>query len=98
MLEWDLKKLNDCFGEVTFRVYSDFDKTFNMSLEKFLNYANAQNDEDPLYLFDNAFASKIPTFFGDYTVPSIFPDDLLDCLGKLARLYIECMSDFRGIS
>jgi len=89
VLDWDLNKLKDIFGEVTFRVCSDFDKTLNMSLEKFLDYANAQNDEDPLYLFDNDFASKIPSFFGDYTIPSIFPDDLLDCLGKLLGPYIK---------
>eukprot|EP00210_Caulerpa_lentillifera_P001655 g1591.t1 len=82
LLKWDLSKLIKCFGNVLFKIDTPFRQGCKMTLDEFMKYAIQQTDEEPLYLFDSEFASKVPTFFKDYTIPTIFPDDLMDLLGE----------------
>lgn len=65
---------------------SVFRKEFEMTLKNYLQYAIEQRDEDPLYLFDSNSHSKAPTLFSAYSVPSIFPQDLLETLGESNHL------------
>jgi hypothetical protein len=54
---------------------------FHFTLPEYLAYAHAVTDDQPLYLFDKSFASKVPQLGHDYTVPPYFQDDLLSVLG-----------------
>ena len=80
-MRWDVDALDRSFGEITFTV-SCRDGGFEMQLRNFLEYARMQWDEDPLYLFDSDFATKASAVVQDYTLPSIFSNDLMPLLGK----------------
>ena len=49
---------------------------------KFFRYLARSRDEQPLYLFDKAFAAKAPQLAADYAVPHLFDDDLFGVLGE----------------
>lgn len=53
-----------------------------MSFESYCAYADAQQDELPLYLFDKHFASSSPRLASDYTIPPHFSEDLFSVLGS----------------
>ena len=49
-------------------------------LRAFLEYAAANNDEQPLYLFDSRFGEAAPELLAEYTPARYFGDDLFDLL------------------
>eukprot|EP00887_Chlorella_sp_A99_P005234 scaffold1.g5234.t1 len=52
-----------------------------MSFEAYCEYSDANSDELPLYLFDKTFAATAPRLGEDYSVPSLFGEDLYALLG-----------------
>lgn len=56
-----------------------------MSFEAYCRYADAQQDELPLYLFDKEFLKIAPQLSRDYYVPEHFSEDLFSVLGEESR-------------
>lgn len=52
-----------------------------MRFEDYCAYADSQEDELPLYLFDRRFATHAPRLAEDYRVPEPFAEDLFSVLG-----------------
>ena len=52
-----------------------------MRFEDYCAYADSQEDELPLYLFDKRFATHAPELAADYRVPEPFAEDLFSVLG-----------------
>ena len=51
-----------------------------ISLRDYLQYLVSQQDDDPLYLFDEEFAQTCPAMLDDYSVPDyLLADDVLSC-------------------
>lgn len=44
-----------------------------MQAEDFFTYLQRQNDDSPLYLFDQHFAERSPALAEDYSTPAVFP-------------------------
>lgn len=53
--------------------------------DRYIQYADAQSDEMPLYLFDKHFTTANPQLASDYTVPPHFSSDLFSVLGPEKR-------------
>lgn len=53
-----------------------------MSFDAYCRYADAQQDEMPLYLFDKHFVESAPQLAEDYSVPPHFAEDLFSVLGS----------------
>jgi F-box domain len=56
-----------------------------MKFEAYCHYADSQQDELPLYLFDKEFSKTAPQLAKDYFVPEHFSEDLFSVLGEEAR-------------
>ena len=56
-----------------------------MRFKSYLEYAESNTDEMPLYLFDKHFAMKAPYLTKDYEVPEYFRDDMFAVLGEDGR-------------
>jgi hypothetical protein len=56
-----------------------------MKFDSYCRYADAQQDELPLYLFDKEFLKTAPELGKDYFVPEHFNEDLFSVLGEEAR-------------
>ena len=56
---------------------------WDMRLRQWYEYASANQDEAPLFVFDKLFQERAPEMLADYDVPRVFRDrDLFDLLGK----------------
>ena len=74
---WDRAELLSRFGDRRFHVGGHaFD------LRAFLAYASANNDEQPLYLFDSRFGEAAPELLEEYEPACYFGDDLFDLLSE----------------
>ncbi|CAK9218145.1 unnamed protein product [Sphagnum troendelagicum] len=82
---WNLKQMVDKYGDVAFKVSQSHGKKVKMKLKDYASYLQSQNDEEPLYIFDSKFGEVAPTMLQDYSVPSIFSEDLLALLDKQIR-------------
>lgn len=49
-----------------------------LKIKHFIEYLNTQEDDSPLYIFDDSFDRKCPDLLSDYWVPKYFPDDLFE--------------------
>ncbi|RLN65834.1 hypothetical protein BBJ28_00012399 [Nothophytophthora sp. Chile5] len=58
---------------------------FQFTMEKYLEYACALVDDQPLFIFDKEFAVKVPQLAQDYTVPEYFQEDFFALLGPDKR-------------
>ena len=56
-----------------------------MPLRRYASYAAAQRDEEPLYVFDEAFGETCPALLHEYARPACAEDDLLATLGEERR-------------
>ena len=85
---WTEESLRGRFGSGKFNVGGH-----EMQLDNFFDYCRATVDEQPLYLFDKAFATKAPPLAREYTPPHFFaPErDLFDALPA------DCRPDFRWL-
>lgn len=46
-------------------------------MENFFNYADANRDEDPAFIFDPTFADAVKVLGEDFIPPDMLNDDLL---------------------
>ena len=75
--KWSRQYLESAFAEVSFAC-----GPVDMRLRDFFQYADAVQEERPLYLFDKHFASKCPALAEDYSIPPYFATDLFSVLGE----------------
>ena len=78
--EWTAARLEERFGDVSFRVSATRDER----LRDFLAYARSAvpaSEERPAYLFDKAFAAKCPAMRDEFEIPKYFKEDLMGVLG-----------------
>ncbi|KAG7400439.1 hypothetical protein PHYBOEH_005814 [Phytophthora boehmeriae] len=86
--EWTMEKLAARFqSDVKHRITHNLDITSNsptmeMTFADYLQYANNQHDETPLYIFDARFGEKMPTMLSDYDVEDlkVFKEDFLSVM------------------
>ncbi|CAK4081369.1 unnamed protein product [Aphanomyces euteiches] len=93
---WTLPHLVTRYGDVSCRVTHNLDvskeePTLRMTLADFATYTASQHDETPLYIFDADFGTAMPELLDDYSIPSVFQEDLLSLLPTASR------PDFRWI-
>eukprot|EP00741_Cyanophora_paradoxa_P009395 tig00000144_g9101.t1 len=81
-IRWTRENLLRRFGEARFDVSG-----YQMRLADYMAYADGTRDDQPIYLFDKAFAKKAPEMAGEYSVPEYFGAgrDLFSALGEEAR-------------
>ncbi|EFA84572.1 transcription factor jumonji [Heterostelium album PN500] len=75
--EWTKQRLIERFGDVCFKISHGDHKNIPMRFADYVQYMATQNDEEPLYVFDQSFGEKAPAMLNEYKVPSkFFPEDL----------------------
>lgn len=72
---WGAAALEAAHGSVSFHTAG-----FDCTLSEYLAYARAEESDQPLYLFDAAFAEKAPAL-GQFAAPAAFREDLFALLG-----------------
>jgi len=75
--EWDREYLLQHAGDVEFAA-----GPIDLKLRDYYNYADAVEEERPLYIFDSKFAEKAPQLAADYEVPIYFREDIFSILGE----------------
>ncbi|RLN52197.1 hypothetical protein BBJ29_000799 [Phytophthora kernoviae] len=86
--EWTMEKLAARFpSDVKHRITHNLDiisnsPTMEMTFADYLQYANNQHDETPLYIFDARFGEKMPAMLNDYDVEDlkVFKEDFLSVI------------------
>jgi len=73
---WTKEYLLENFGEVTFRA-----EAVDITLGRYLRYANTTTDEGPIYLFDRFFCDHAPKMRDQFEVPPYFREDLFSVVG-----------------
>ena len=73
---WGADALEAAHGSVSFHTAG-----FDCTLSEYLAYARAEKSDQPLYLFDAAFAEKAPAL-GQFCAPAAFREDLFALLGR----------------
>jgi hypothetical protein len=58
---------------------------FQMPMDKYLHYSRTLKDDQPLFIFDKEFATKVPQLASDYAVPEYFQEDFFALLGAEHR-------------
>jgi hypothetical protein len=56
-----------------------------MKLRDYFQYCGSVQEQQPIYLFDNDFAEKVPQFLKEYEVPMYFREDFFSLLGPKDR-------------
>lgn len=74
---WDREYLLKHAGEVDFAA-----GPIHLKLNDYYQYADAVEEERPLYIFDSKFGEKAPQLAADYEVPVYFREDLFSILGE----------------
>ena len=70
------------FADCKFRCgESDSGKPLKVSLNVFAEYMASQEDDSPLYVFDDTFGDESRALLDEYTVPPYFTEDLFSYLG-----------------
>ncbi|KAG0565056.1 hypothetical protein KC19_8G160000 [Ceratodon purpureus] len=82
---WNLPQLVDKYGDVGFKVSQAHGKKIKMKLKDYAAYMACQHDEEPLYIFDAKFGESAPEMLEEYSVPTLFSEDLLAVLDKPVR-------------
>lgn len=86
---WSYEKLCKRYADVPFKVGKDDSGTpIRVPLDKFNVYTKKNNDDSPLYVFDNKFGARKDVrdqFLKEYRVPSYFPDDYMAISGEDGR-------------
>jgi len=80
--KWKSEKLADKYGDILFKISHQGHKRIPMKFRDYVEYMKVQNDEEPLYVFDEAFGEKAPEMLSDYSIPKYFPEDLFEVSGK----------------
>ncbi|RKP26289.1 hypothetical protein SYNPS1DRAFT_6570, partial [Syncephalis pseudoplumigaleata] len=77
---WTREGLLARYGSTMFRA-----EKVDMTLADYMAYAEAQQDESPLYLFDRGFTERCTAMHGEFAVPAYFREDLFSHLGEEQR-------------
>ncbi|CAJ1408105.1 unnamed protein product [Effrenium voratum] len=79
---WSWESFFKRYGKSSFKVGKD-DRGGSVRLraDHFERYAQQQQDDSPVYLFDNQFKHEKKAILDDYRVPSYFPDDYMGLCG-----------------
>lgn len=85
---WTLETLKKEYPAHLFRCNCPGKRTVKMTMSDFVDYIWEQQDETPLYLFDDEFGNSTPSLMHGYNIPDIFSEDLFNCLGKLSTRVI----------
>lgn len=72
---WTKEYLKEKFGGVTFKAES-----VDITMERYLRYAELTTDEAPIYLFDRLFCERMPGAGEQFEVPEYFREDLFSVL------------------
>jgi hypothetical protein len=80
-----MQKWNRSYLQKAFKDGSVIVGDASMKFEAYCRYADSQQDELPLYLFDKEFIKAAPQLGKDYLVPEHFSEDLFSVLGEEAR-------------
>ncbi|EGC32612.1 hypothetical protein DICPUDRAFT_155396 [Dictyostelium purpureum] len=83
--EWTTEKLIEKYGDTIFKIAHQDNKRIQMTFRDYVQYMKTQNDEEPLYVFDQAFGEKAPSLLEQYKVPKYFPEDLFQYSGPEER-------------
>ncbi|KAK9830262.1 hypothetical protein WJX72_010661 [[Myrmecia] bisecta] len=78
---WDVQSLVAEYRDVCFQASKPAGGNVPMTLRDYMAYAVAQQDEEPLYVFDKGFGEAAPVMLQAYEVPKVFPEDLFAGLG-----------------
>ncbi|KAE9603865.1 putative transcription factor & chromatin remodeling &Metalloenzymes JmjC family [Lupinus albus] len=78
--KWTTEQLLLNYGDVAFKISQRSARKVSMKLEDYVSYTKVQNDEDPLYIFDEKFGEVAPSLLKDYSVPHLFQEDYFDIL------------------
>ena len=75
MKKWKLDNIEEHYGSVQFNCGEDQ----LITLSTLLAYNRWQQDDTPLYIFDDAFHKRCPEMLNDYNqhIQDLFPDDLM---------------------
>ncbi|KAI9596539.1 hypothetical protein BDF19DRAFT_437777 [Syncephalis fuscata] len=77
---WTQDQLLANYGDTHFRA-----EKVDITLADYWAYAEAQQDESPLYLFDRGFTDRCVKMQKEFTVPNYFSEDLFSHLGNDKR-------------
>ncbi|GAX73493.1 hypothetical protein CEUSTIGMA_g945.t1 [Chlamydomonas eustigma] len=80
--KWTFDHLSEHFGAIAFGASRPTGGSAPMLMKDFVDYMKRQSDEEPLYIFDKAFAERAPEMLSHFSVPSVFHQDLMSCLGN----------------
>lgn len=58
---------------------------FQLPMDKYLQYSRTLMDDQPLFIFDKQFETKVPQLGLDYAVPEYFQEDFFSLLGPQRR-------------
>ncbi|KAM9999759.1 hypothetical protein ACTFIZ_008230 [Dictyostelium cf. discoideum] len=83
--EWSEERLIERCGDVVFKISHQDNKRIPMTFKDYCQYMKTQTDEEPLYVFDQAFGEKVPSLLDDYNIPKFFPEDLFKYNGEEQR-------------
>jgi hypothetical protein len=74
---WTPEKLCQRFKDKIYKIgeYNRRGQRVKMTFGNFFRYMKEQKDEEPMYLFDNAFGERVPEMLKDYSVPQYFQED-----------------------
>ncbi|KAI8928391.1 hypothetical protein BC831DRAFT_448565 [Entophlyctis helioformis] len=87
MRKWTVEYLAGKYSDVFFKVGNEYGnpRNINMSFGDYIHYMHHQQDDSPLYVFDEQFAHRAPDLADAYSTPSIFEQDYLSVLGESGR-------------
>eukprot|EP01132_Coremiostelium_polycephalum_P005258 gene5258-6544_t len=85
--KWTKEQLVEKYGDITFKISHNGHKRIPMQFKEYAAYMSSNTDEEPLYVFDEAFGEKAPELLEDYKIPKYFPEDLFAVSGDARPHY-----------
>ncbi|KAK4274126.1 hypothetical protein QN277_017404 [Acacia crassicarpa] len=83
--KWTTDQLLTNCGDVAFKISHRSSRKILMKFKDYVSYMKLQQDEDPLYIFDEKFGDIAPSLLKDYCVPHLFQEDYFDILNEDKR-------------
>ena len=80
---WSLPRLEKRFKHTMFKVGEDDNgRKLKVKMKTFMDYLRHQRDDSPVYLFESGMEGCTQSLRDDYSIPSLFPDDFLNLVGR----------------